>query len=41
VIVRLEGTNAEKGLEILAQSGLNVETASDLTAAAKKAVASV
>ncbi|MCU7836855.1 MAG: ADP-forming succinate--CoA ligase subunit beta [gamma proteobacterium symbiont of Taylorina sp.] len=41
VIVRLEGTNAEKGLDILAQSGLNIETASDLTAAAKKAVASV
>ena len=41
VIVRLEGTNAEKGLEILAQSGLNIETASDLTEAAKKAVASV
>lgn len=41
VIVRLEGTNAEQGLEILAQSGLNIETASDLTEAAKKAVASV
>ena len=41
VIVRLEGTNAEKGLEILAHSGLNIETASDLTEAANKAVASV
>ena len=41
VIVRLEGTNAQKGLEILAQSGLNIETASDLTEAAKQAVASV
>ena len=41
VIVRLEGTNADQGLEILAQSGLNIETASDLTEAAKQAVASV
>ncbi|MFK5986426.1 MAG: ADP-forming succinate--CoA ligase subunit beta [Pseudomonadota bacterium] len=41
VIVRLEGTNAPQGLDILAQSGLNIETASDLTEAAKKAVASV
>lgn len=41
VIVRLEGTNAQQGLEILAQSGLNIETASDLTEAAKQAVASV
>ncbi len=41
VIVRLEGTNASQGLAILAQSGLNIETASDLTEAAKKAVASV
>jgi len=41
VIVRLEGTNAKKGLEILAKSGLNIETASELTQAAKKAVASV
>jgi len=41
VVVRLEGTNAEMGLDILAKSGLNIETASDLTEAAKKAVASV
>jgi len=41
VIVRLEGTNAQQGLEILAQSGLNIETAAELTEAAKKAVASV
>ena len=41
VIVRLEGTNAKLGLEILAQSGLNIETAAELTDAAKKAVASV
>ncbi len=41
VVVRLEGTNAQKGLDILAQSGLNIETASELTDAARKAVASV
>ncbi len=41
VIVRLEGTNAKQGLELLAHSGLNVETASDLTTAAQRAVASV
>jgi len=41
VIVRLEGTNAKQGLDILAQSGLNIETAAELTDAAKKAVASV
>ncbi len=41
VVVRLEGTNAQKGLDILAQSGLNIETASELTEAARKAVASV
>jgi succinyl-CoA synthetase beta subunit len=41
VIVRLEGTNAPQGLDILAKSGLNIDTASDLTEAAKQAVASV
>ncbi|NNJ93440.1 MAG: ADP-forming succinate--CoA ligase subunit beta [Halobacteria archaeon] len=39
VIVRLEGTNAAAGLELIAQSGLSVETASDLTEAADKVVA--
>ncbi len=39
VVVRLEGTNAAEGLELIAQSGLSVETASDLTAAAEKVVA--
>ena len=39
VIVFLAGTNAAQGLEILAQSSLNIETASDLTEAARKAVA--
>ncbi|MEZ5542463.1 MAG: ADP-forming succinate--CoA ligase subunit beta [Pseudomonadota bacterium] len=39
VVVRLEGTNAAAGLDLIAQSGLAVETASDLTEAAEKAVA--
>ena len=41
VIVRLEGTNAEKARVMLAQSGLKVTAATDLTDAAKKAVAAV
>jgi succinyl-CoA synthetase beta subunit len=38
VIVRIEGTNAEKGRELLAKSGLAIIAASDLTDAAKKVV---
>jgi succinyl-CoA synthetase beta subunit len=38
IVVRLEGTNAAKGLEMLATSGLNFITANDFTEAAKKAV---
>lgn len=38
VIVRLEGTNVEKGRSLLKESGLEIITASDLTDAAKKAV---
>ena len=41
VVVRLEGTNAETGLALIAQSSLAVLTASDLTEAADKVVASV
>ena len=41
VVVRLEGTNAEKGLALIEQSSLEVLTASDLTEAADKVVASV
>jgi len=41
LVVRLEGTNVEKGKEILAQSGLDVIAADDLDDAAQKAVASV
>jgi len=36
VVVRLEGTNAEKARDLLAQSGLKVIAASDLTDAAQK-----
>jgi succinyl-CoA synthetase beta subunit len=39
VIVRLEGTNVEKGRELLENSGLKITAAKDLTDAAKKAVA--
>jgi succinyl-CoA synthetase beta subunit len=38
VIVRLEGTNVDKGRELLASSGLDIIAAKDLTDAAKKAV---
>ena len=38
VIVRLEGTNVEKGRSLLKESGLEIITASDLTDRAKKAV---
>jgi len=38
VIVRLEGTNAELGRELLATSGMNIRVAQDLTDAAKQAV---
>jgi succinyl-CoA synthetase beta subunit len=39
VVVRLEGTNAEKARAMLASSGLKVIAAADLTDAAKKVVA--
>jgi succinyl-CoA synthetase beta subunit len=39
VVVRLEGTNAEQGLKMLEQSGLDFITAHGFTEAAKKAVA--
>jgi succinyl-CoA synthetase beta subunit len=39
VVVRLEGTNADKAREMLAKSGLAITAASDLTDAAVKAVA--
>ncbi len=39
LVVRLEGTNVEQGRKMLADSGLNITTASGLTEAAKKVVA--
>ncbi len=39
LVVRLEGTNVEKGKEILTASKLNIITASDMLDAAKKVVA--
>ncbi|MCG6967068.1 MAG: ADP-forming succinate--CoA ligase subunit beta [Chromatiaceae bacterium] len=39
VVIRLEGTNAEQGLKLLNESGLALQTASDLTEAADKVVA--
>lgn len=41
LVVRLEGTNVEKGKEILANSGLTIIPANDLDDAAKKIVAAV
>ena len=39
VVVRLEGTNAEKAREVLSGSGLTITPATDLTDAARKVVA--
>jgi succinyl-CoA synthetase beta subunit len=39
VVVRLEGTNADKAREMLATSGLTITAATDLTDAARKVVA--
>jgi succinyl-CoA synthetase beta subunit len=39
VVARLEGTNVEKGRELLANSGFDIIPATDLTDAAKKVVA--
>jgi len=39
VVVRLEGTNVEKGRELLVNSGLAIVAAEDLTDAARKVVA--
>ncbi|MCF3974092.1 ADP-forming succinate--CoA ligase subunit beta [Paracoccus salsus] len=41
LVVRLEGTNVEKGKEIIAGSGLNVTSADDLSDAAEKIVKAV
>jgi succinyl-CoA synthetase beta subunit len=39
VVVRLEGTNVEKGRQMLAESGLSINAATDLNDAARKVVA--
>ncbi|TCO80204.1 succinyl-CoA synthetase (ADP-forming) beta subunit [Plasticicumulans lactativorans] len=39
VVVRLQGTNVEAGRQMLAESGMNIVAADDLTDAAKQAVA--
>lgn len=39
VVVRLEGTNADRGRALLAESGMNITAAADLTDAARKVVA--
>jgi len=41
VVVRMEGTNVEEGKKILAESGLKLTTADDLTDAAQKIAAAV
>jgi succinyl-CoA synthetase beta subunit len=41
VVVRLEGTNVELGRKMLAESGLAITAADDLTGAAQKVVAAV
>jgi succinyl-CoA synthetase beta subunit len=41
VVVRLEGTNVERGRELLAGSGFKIIPATDLNDAAKKAVSAV
>lgn len=41
LVVRLAGTNVEKGKELLNSSGLNITSADDLTDAAQKIVAAV
>ena len=41
LVVRLEGTNVEKAREMLASSGRDIITATDLTDAAKKVVATL
>jgi succinyl-CoA synthetase beta subunit len=38
VVVRLEGTNVDLGRKILAESGLNIESGSDMSDAAQRAV---
>src|SRR4051812_46338558 len=39
IVIRMEGTNVEKGKQMLKESGLNFATADDMSEAAKKVVA--
>jgi len=39
IVIRMEGTNVEKGKQMLKDSGLNFETADDMNEAARKVVA--
>lgn len=41
LVVRLEGTNVNKGIQIINESGLNVIAANDLKDGAQKIVAAV
>jgi len=41
LVVRLEGTNVEPARKMLSESGKDIATASDLTDAAQKVVASL
>jgi succinyl-CoA synthetase beta subunit len=38
VVVRLEGTNVDLGRKILAESGLNIESGTDMSDAARRVV---
>jgi succinyl-CoA synthetase beta subunit len=40
IVIRMEGTNVEKGKQMLKESGLNFQTADDMSDAARKVVAS-
>jgi len=39
IVIRMEGTNVEKGKQMLKDSGLNFQTADDMNEAAAKVVA--
>jgi succinyl-CoA synthetase beta subunit len=41
LVVRLQGTNAQIGREMLSKSGLSIVTADDMADAARKAVAAL
>lgn len=41
IVIRLTGTNAAEGMQMLRESGLNIQVANDLQEAAEKAVAAI